>query len=584
MRIGTRFMKKLISPQLRWTLSYLKPYALSLAGILALSFAQSYSFAMLPTAGTNFLFELISPEKIHLIYKYFAIAVGLIVLKTLFAFFTQYSTQIVSASAIKNIRDDLFNHLLILDHGFFTEHKTGDLMSIGINDVEEIKTWFYAQFISFLGAVMMALIILVKLFLLNWTLTIISLGLMPILYIASRIIGTRMRAVGKELRKSIARISSNLHESLTGIDVIKSLATENYEREEFRNNTKRYKKHFLGLARLNNFLGPLNEMLIYLFAMVLVGIGSFFIIRGDWNVKLLTEYLMLLGIMSAPLKQIPLFVTKFKIVTASVDRIQAVFATKPKVVESENSIEKKIKGSLEFKDVWFAYKQPDYVLKGVSFQAQKGEIIALVGPSGAGKTTIANLIPRFYDPDQGKVLIDGIDVRNFRLKSLRTQIGIVSQNVSLFNTSIMENIRYARRNASEDEIIEAAKKAYAHDFIVDLPRGYDTNIGERGIKLSGGQKQRITIARTILMNPEILILDEATSSLDSESEYYIQLAIGELMEGRTSVIIAHRLSTVNHATKILVIDNGKLIDSGTHDELMERCPLYSKIYDLQYFR
>jgi ABC-type multidrug transport system fused ATPase/permease subunit len=555
-----------------------------MAGILALSFAQSYSFSMLPTYSTNFLFELITPEKIHLIYKYFAIAVGLIVLKTLFAFFTNYATAIVSASAIKSIRDDLFGHMIALDHGFYSEHKTGDLISIGINDVEEIKTWFYQQFISFLGAVIMAVIIVVKLFLLNWTFTLISLGLMPVLYIVGRIIGTKMRAVGRELRKSIARISSNFHESFTGIDVIKSFSTEEHERSGFRENTERYKKHYLGLARLNNFLGPLNEMLIYLFAMALVGIGSVFIIRGDWNVKLLTEYLMLLGIMSAPLKQIPIFITKFKIVTASVDRIQAVLSTKPKVVEPEKPVERKIDGSIEFKDVWFAYKQPDFVLRGVSFRAQKGEIVALVGPSGAGKTTIANLIPRFYDPDQGRVLIDGIDVRDFRLKSLRTQVGVVSQNVSLFNTSILENIRYAKRDAPDTEIIEAAKRAYAHDFIADLPKGYDTNIGERGVKLSGGQKQRIIIARTILMNPEILILDEATSSLDSESEYYIQLAINELMEGRTSVIIAHRLSTVNHATKILVIDNGKLIDSGTHDDLMERCPQYSKIYDLQYFR
>jgi subfamily B ATP-binding cassette protein MsbA len=323
-------------------------------------------------------------------------------------------------------------------------------------------------------------------------------------------------------------------------------------------------------------------MLIYLFVMVLIGIGSIYILNDNWSVKLLTEYLMLLGIMSTPLKTIPAFITKFKIATASVDRIQNVIETQPKIEEPADPINKKLEGTITFKDVWFYYDNSEYVLKGVSFQAGKGDVIALVGPSGAGKSTIANLIPRFYDVDQGMVLIDNENVRNYSLKSLRTQIGIVSQNVNLFNTSILENIKYAKRDASEDEVIEAAKRAYAYDFIMDLPNKFGTNIGERGVKLSGGQKQRITIARTVLMNPEVLILDEATSSLDSESEHYIHLAFEELMQGRTSIIIAHRLSTIKHATKILVIENGIVVDSGTHEQLIERCPTYSKIYDLQY--
>jgi ABC-type multidrug transport system fused ATPase/permease subunit len=224
------------------------------------------------------------------------------------------------------------------------------------------------------------------------------------------------------------------------------------------------------------------------------------------------------------------------------------------------------------------------VLNGISFKAKKGEVIALVGPSGGGKTTIINLIPRFYDCDEGEILIDDINVKNYDIKSLRRQIGIVSQNVILFNTSIYENIRYSNRDATEEEIITAAKKSYAFDFIMDLPNKFETRVGEKGVKLSGGQKQRISIARTVLMNPQLLILDEATSSLDSESEHYIQLAINNLMEGRTSITVAHRLSTISHATKILVIDRGNIVDTGSHEELLKRCKLYSRIYNLQYFR
>jgi subfamily B ATP-binding cassette protein MsbA len=241
-------------------------------------------------------------------------------------------------------------------------------------------------------------------------------------------------------------------------------------------------------------------------------------------------------------------------------------------------------GKLEFRNVNFSYDQENDVLKHVSFIIEKGDILAFVGPSGAGKTTIANLIPRFYDCNSGKVLIDDIDIRNYSLSSLRSQIGFVSQNVILFNTSIYENIRYSMREAKAEEIIEAAKQAYAYDFIKELPQQFDTIVGEKGVRLSGGQKQRISIARTILINPHILILDEATSALDSESEYYIKLAINNLMEGRTSVLIAHRLSTISHATKILVIDKGEIIDNGSHDELLNRCDLYKRVYELQYFR
>jgi subfamily B ATP-binding cassette protein MsbA len=576
--------KRLFSEQIRWALSYLKPYYLGLLGVLVLSFTQNYAFSMLPMAGTNFLFELLTPDKIDTIYRYFALAVSLLVAKAVFNFLERYFTEVINNAAIKRIRDDIFSHLMRLDLQFFSERKTGNIVSIGISDVEEIKLYIYQGIVGFFSNFILLVIIIIRLMLLNWLLTVISFAMMPLLYVVVRFIGNKIRSVSTEYRKNLGDVSNNLHETLTGIEVVKAFASEDQEIEEFKKNTRTYKKTYRSLAGYRTFLEPFTEMVIYLVIMGLVGIGSIFIIRGNWELKLLTEYLMLLGIMNMPVRNIPRTISNFKMASASVDRIRQMLIVEPRIVEPEKPIEKRLEGSIEFRDVWFSYDGKNDVLQDISLKAEKGDIIALVGPSGAGKTTIANLIPRFYDCRRGAVLVDDIDVRQFGLRSLRMQVGIVSQNISLFNTSIRDNIKYAKREAKDEEVIEAAKRAYAYDFIMELPRQFDTGVGERGVKLSGGQKQRISIARTILMNPEILILDEATSSLDSESEHYIQLAINELMEGRTSVIIAHRLSTINHATKILVLDKGRVVDIGSHEELMKRCSLYSKIYSLQYFR
>jgi ABC-type multidrug transport system fused ATPase/permease subunit len=576
--------KKLFSDELKWALSYLKPYIWGLIGVFILSFGGNYSFALLPKFSTKFLFELLTPEKIHELYKYFFIAVGLIIGRAFFTFLKKQSMKTITHSSIKKIRDQFFGHLMAMDIDYFTKNKTGKMISIAITDVETIRTDFYQDLINFFSHIMMLIIILVRLFLLNWQLTLISFGVMPILYWVVKVMGNKMRSVSRKVRENLSDLSTNLHEILTGIEVVKAFAQEEREINVFKQNTKRYKRTFLRLSQYYNLFGPLNEVIVFIFGMILVGIGSIFIIRGEWSVKLLTEYLMLLGIIVSPITKIPKFISEFKIATTAIERIRAISSVKPRVKEIENPVKKTIEGKVEFKNVWFSYNPPQTVLQNVSFNSQKGEIVALVGPSGGGKTTIARLIPRFYDCDSGGVYIDGINVKEYSLSSLRSQIGIVSQNVVLFNTTVAENIKYPKSDAAHDEVIKAAEMAYAYDFIMELPNQFDTNVGEKGVKLSGGQKQRIAIARTILTNPHLLILDEATSSLDSESEYYIQLAIKNLMEGRTTVTIAHRLSTITHAHKILVIEKGKIIDVGTHDELINTCDLYKRIYDLQYFR
>jgi subfamily B ATP-binding cassette protein MsbA len=576
--------KQFISDELKWAFSFLKPYVWALFGITVFTFGKNYAFALLPSVGTSFLFELITPENINLLYRYFFIALGLILIRAFFSFLAGYSIRIINHSAIKRIRDQFFTHLMTMDLKFFHENKTGDIIAIGINDIERVRLGFYQGLITFMSNIMMLIIIFTKLFLLNWKLSVASLAVVPLLYWIIRVVGGKMRKNSRKLRKNLSDLSVNLHETLTGIDVVKSFAQEEIEIEQFKKNTKRYKRTFLKLSLHQRLLGPLNEIIIYYIAMLLLGIGSYFILRNMWDVKQLMEYLLLLGLMTKPIKYIPSFIAKFKVVTASIERIHKVLLIKPKVIERANPISRKIDGKVEFKNVFFSYTPGVQVLQKVSFKVHKGETVALVGPSGAGKSTITNLIPRFYDTDQGEVLIDGNDVKDYSLKSLRSQIGLVLQEVTLFNTSILENIRYSRIDSSDEEIISAAKKAYAYDFIMEFTDKFETVVGEKGVKLSGGQKQRIAIARTILMDPRILIMDEATSSLDSESEQYIRKAVRNLMKGRTSIIIAHRLSTVSHAKKIVVIDKGIISDVGSHEELLDHCELYKKIYELQYFR
>jgi subfamily B ATP-binding cassette protein MsbA len=453
-----------------------------------------------------------------------------------------------------------------------------------IDDISKIRVDLYESLVRIISQIIFVIIILVKLIMLNLVLTLISFSIIPALYITLRIIGKKMKQTSAKLQQNVANISSNLHETIGGIDVVKSFTREDYEVERFRKTSSRYKNTSLKLKILQNLFKPLNELIFYFFGFILIGIAGLFIIRGDWTVKHLTEYLMLLGILFNPINNIPKTLANFKVVSASIDRVYSVIQTKNPIKESPRAIQKKIKGNIRFENVCFSYDDKEPVLRDVSFEVKSGDVVAIVGSSGAGKTTIINLIPRFYDPESGNITIDGIDIREYNIINLRSQIGIVSQNVILFNDTIYENIRYSKLEATEKEIIQATKKAHAFEFIMRLPNKFETVVGEKGTRFSGGEKQRIAIARTILINPQILILDEATSALDSESEYLIQQALNELMEGKTSIVIAHRLSTITHANKILVLDNGTINAVGTHEYLMKNNEIYRRLYERQYFK
>ena len=561
----------------------MKKFTWAVVGILALQFIQNYAFTLLPSVGVNFIFELFTPENIHLIYRYFFIALAIVFVRGALAYGSTYSMSVVSESSINNLRNRFFRKLICLPLNYYKRNKTGNFISMTIDDMEKIRINLYEGIIRIISHVAYVVLVIVKLLLLNSLLTVISLSVIPVLYVLFKILGNRLRITSRRLQQNVANISTNLHETLTAVDVVKAFAKEDYEIERFGKTAGKYKKTVLKLKVLANLVKPLNEFVIYFFAFILIGIAGLFIVRGGWTVKGLSEYMLLLGILFNPISNIPKTLTSFKVVSASVDRIFSVAGTENTIREIERPVEKKIEGRVRFENVSFAYDK-ERILKNIDFEVEKGEIVALVGSSGAGKTTIVNLIPRFYDPTDGRVEIDGTDVRNYSIRCLRSQIGIVSQNVLLFNDTIYENIRYSKRDASKEEIIEASRKAHAFEFISSLPKGFETVVGEKGTRLSGGEKQRIAIARTVLINPQVLILDEATSALDSESEHYIQVALNELMKGKTSVVIAHRLSTITHATKVLIIENGEIIETGTHEELLQISRTYKRLYELQYFR
>ncbi|MGQ9720649.1 MAG: ABC transporter ATP-binding protein [Candidatus Jordarchaeum sp.] len=576
--------KRIIDEGTRWVLQFIKKYTWIFVGIIFLQFIENYSFTFLPRVSTNFLFELFTPEKIQQIYKYFFLALLIIFIKGTLGYITSYSLSITTENAANNLRVRFFQHLVYLPLHYFKKNKTGNIISMVIDDISKIRVELYESIVRIISQVIFVIIILVKLILLNLLLTIISFSIIPALYITLRIVGQKMKQTSARLQQNIANISSNLHETIGGIDVVKSFAREDYEVEKFRKTSSRYKNTSLKLKILQNLFKPLNEMIFYFFGFILIGIAGFFIIRGDWTVKHLTEYLILLGILFTPINNIPKTLANFKVVSASIERVYNVIKETNTIKEPPHAIKKKTNGNIRFENVCFSYDDKEPVLKDVSFEVKCGDVVAIVGSSGAGKTTIVNLIPRFYDPDSGRVVIDEIDIKEYSIKNLRSQIGIVSQNVALFNDTIYENIRYSKLDATEEEIIQATKKAHAFDFIMRLPNKFETVVGERGTRLSGGEKQRIAIARTILINPRILILDEATSALDSESEYLIQQALNELMEGKTSIVIAHRLSTITHAKKILVLYNGTINAIGTHEYLLKNNEIYRRLYERQYFK
>lgn len=506
-------------------------------------------------------------------------------IKNIFLYLKNILLYVVQLKIVKDIRDRLYVHIQGLSLGYFHKEKTGSITSTIINDVEQLQSSLSIAFQKLFVEPINILIFLSLLFIISWKLALIAIIIIPLAGIAIIAIGKSIRRKSRRTQKKISHIMQILSETLSSIRIVKAFVNEKEEIRKFSVETTNYLNLHLKRARLDLIAAPITESFGVIIGVILLWYGGTEVILQKGLIpEDFIRFILILFSILGPIKQLGNVNIKIQAGAASAERIFTLLDTKSQIIEIKNPTNLgEFKDSIEYKNVCFEYqKGEEQVLDSVSFKINKGEVAALVGPSGSGKSTIADLIPRFYDVSSGEIIIDGNDLKNLSLSSLRGNMGIVTQEVILFNDTIKNNISYAQPEKSLDLIKDAAKAANALEFIENTPDGFETVVGERGVKLSGGQKQRIAIARALLKNPSILILDEATSALDTESEKKVQTAIESLMKDRTALVIAHRLSTVQKADKIIVIDKGKVVEIGSHETLFEKNGIYKRLYDLQF--
>ncbi len=523
----------------------------------------------------------ISKNKHMLLILPFAI-VATYFFKGLFTYLQGYQTHYISEKILFNIRNQLFDHILYLPTKFFDKYHSGELMSRLLNDTEQVQNSIATVIPNTIRESFKIAGLLVVLYINNWKLAMVATIVFPMAGYPLIHFGRKMKNLGKKRQLSIAGLTTLIQEALINIRLIKAFATESRESGTFEKESDDFLNIKLATIKIDEMTSPLMEFIGSLGIAFLIWTGGMLVFKNEITVGGFFSFIAALFMMYKPFKTVAKANNLINTSIASVERIFEIIDMEKETVKSGNIEFTGVKESIKFNDVSFKYPDTDdYAIKNINLEIKRKTTVAFVGESGGGKSTILELVPRYYDPNQGTITIDGIDLRDFDLQSLRRKTAIVSQRIMLFNRSVKENIAYGMDNLSEKEIMEAAKAAYAHDFIMKLKDGYDTNIQEQGIILSGGEKQRIAIARAIVKNPDILILDEATSALDSESEYIVQKALKNLMKNRTVLMAAHRISTAISADKIVVIKNGTIVDMGSHHELIERCAYYKKLCDIQ---
>ena len=563
-------------------LSYYRPY-------LKLFLADM--FCAMIAAGISLVFPIIiryitgtvlvdNNFEISLIYKLGVLMIVLVVIEYLCNYFVAYKGHVMGVYMERDLRNELFQHYQKLSFSFYDEEKTGQLMSRLTNDLFSLTELYHhgpedivISFIKFFGA----FVILANI---NLQLTLIIFAFIPVMGAFIYYYNRKMKKAFKANRRRVGDINARIEDNLSGIRVVKSFANENYENNKFNDENNRYvnskSNSYFYMGKFHSGLGAFTSMITVAAAIF----GSIFISKDVIVTADLVAFLLYINNLIEPVKKFINFTEQFQEGITGFERFMEVLEIEPDIVDSKNAIDlKDVKGAIEYCNVGFKYnKTNDYVLKDINLKIKPGEYVALVGTSGAGKTTICSLLPRFYEVSEGKILIDGHNIKDIKLNSLRQNIGIVQQDVYLFAGTILDNIRYGRFDATDEEVIEAAKKANAHDFIMELPDGYNTDCGQRGVKLSGGQKQRLSIARVFLKNPPILIFDEATSALDNESERIVQESLESLAKNRTTLVIAHRLSTIQNAQRICVLSNEGIVEEGTHEELLKKNGQYASFY------
>jgi len=506
------------------------------------------------------------------------IIIAVFLLHSLFDYLSKYQMAGVGIRAIRQIRDDLYSHLMKLDMGYYSRGRTGDMISRILNDVGSIQGGVTDVFVDLIQQPMTILFNIPMVFLWGgpyafFAILVFPLATVPIIYL-----GRRLRRITKRMQERSSDITAAMGETLSGIHVVKAFNQEEYEIRRFREINRSVFDFFKKTVKITTIQRPLIEVM----GAIGTALAVWFALK-HLPADRFGAFVGSLFIFYEPLKKISKVNSTVQQTVASGHRIFEILDTQPNIMESSEAValEPEI-SSVRYDHVWFFYEPNQPILSDVTFEVKRGEVLAIVGPSGSGKTTLMNLLLRFYDPQRGSIRINDTDLRQIQVKSLRERIGVVSQETVLFNATVAENIAYGTPRTARDEIRQAAEAAHAHAFIDALPKGYDTIVGERGTRLSGGQRQRLAIARALLKNPPILILDEATSHLDAESEREVQNALEYLMEGRTVFVIAHRLATIQRATKILVLEDGRIVQEGTNESLLKKGGIYKRLYDLQF--
>ncbi len=531
----------------------------------------------------GFVFKKVRAAEEQFIWLIPLLLVIVIFGKGLFTFLSSFLMKSIGYKVGKKLRDDLFGHIIYQSSDFFDYKSTGDLMSRLTNDVDRIQVAVAGSMGDLIREMFILLALLVYIFITDWRLALISFVIVPVAVIPLALFSRQLKKKGLLSQEKMAQIYNLLHETITGNKIVKAFTMEKFEIKKFSQATLSYFKTSLKLALTGSLTSPFMEFLGGVVAAFVLVLGATKIVQGHISPGDFVSFVVAIFYSYTPIKRLSRANNSIQQGVACYERIQEILNSKSQIVEHPKAYPlPPVKGSVKFENVSFGYNEMMPVLQEVSFEVMPNETVALVGLSGAGKTTIINLLSRFYDSTSGKITIDGIDIREVSLSSLRSQIGLVTQELILFNDTVRNNIAYGLEEISLDKIKEAAKAAKAHDFIMKLPKEYETIIGEKGTLLSSGQRQRLAIARALLKNPPILILDEATSALDSESERLIQIAMANLMKNRTTFVIAHRLSTVRRVDKIFVLDKGGITEIGTHEELCRKDGVYKKLYDLQF--
>ncbi|PLR86907.1 ABC transporter ATP-binding protein [Bacillus sp. V33-4] len=575
---------------IRRYLQFVKPYKLQIIGTILIGIIKFAIPLMIPLLMKYVVDDIINSNILNqtektdrLIMVMSVMIVVFVIIRPPVEYYRQYFAQWTGSKILYDIRDHLFTHIQKLSFKYYANTRAGEVISRVINDVEQTKSFVITGLMNLWLDIATILIAAAIMFTMDVPLTIVSLILFPLYAFSVRYFFGNLRKLTRDRSQALAEVQSYLHERVQGMSVIKSFALEEYEQKQFDKNNYNFLRKALDHTNWNAKAFAVVNTITDIAPLIVIGYSGYQVVQGDLSVGTMIAFIAYIDRLYNPLRRLVNSSTTLTQSIASMDRVFELMDEKYDIDDAPNAKEcNHVHGDLKFENVSFAYEEDEEtVLKNISLDVKKGETIALVGMSGGGKSSLVSLIPRFYDVTDGRILLDGNDIRDFKVKTLRDKIGVVFQDNILFSESVKTNILLGNPEASDEAVYRAAQAANADEFIHNLPQGYDTKVGERGVKLSGGQKQRVAIARVFLKNPPILILDEATSALDLESEHLIQEALEKLAKDRTTFIVAHRLSTITHADRIVLIEHGEIVEIGKHDELMAKQGNYYRLFQVQ---